>query len=344
MKKAYKLDFQKIRRKTQIKDFMCFELYLKNIFNDLAKREFNEKEQKGIDKISFIDYMNIPFIVGEKLFTSFDKTKKGFLTQSEFVNGIINLYVGDLEDTQRMVFNMLDFDSDGIIIPEDSRLLISFIKNVNMPQNFLKQKFKERNNLTDEENLAELNEMINNFFNKKSQMNFDEYKYNIENMNSDVFFVFIYFLYNNKPFNDSSIKVLRLVNKPSNLTSSFSSSVVNTSSEDCTEGGAKQKVKSPSSALKSFIYDLVDIDLDEIEKECAEGDETEETGEYTNLLNEELIEIKIPQLNKKLDLGDLKDEKDIPSPSNKVTSYNRKIVSYSQEDVCKLTIKYFLLL
>ena len=296
MKKTYRLDFQKIRRKTQIKDIITFEMYLKNTFNDLAKRDYSENEGKGIDKISFVDYMNLPFIVGEKLFNIFDKKKNRFLNQSEFVNGIINLYVGSLEETQQIIFNLLDFDNDGKIIPEDSRLLISFIKNLaNIPIN--NERFKIRTTLTDEEDFNEINELINNFFSNKSILTFEEYKYNIENLNSDVFFLFMYFLYNNKPFSDSSIKILKLINNSTNLVSSFSSSVMTSSSEDCNDN--KSSVKTPSKVLKSLIFDLVDVDVDELEKDCVHSPEEKE------ILNN--LELKIPEVNLEINIPNVKE-------------------------------------
>ena len=57
--------------------------------------------------------MNLPFIVGEKLFNVIDKNRNGFLSQTEFISGIINLYVGGLEETQKVIFSMLDFDWSG---------------------------------------------------------------------------------------------------------------------------------------------------------------------------------------------------------------------------------------
>jgi len=331
MKKGYKLDFQKIRRKTQIKDFISFELYLKNIFSDIAKPEWKEKEQKGINKLSFIEYMNIPFIVGEKLFKALDKSKKGFLTKNEFVNGIISLYVGDLEETQKMIFSILDFDSDGIIIPQDSRLLISFIKNLSgAPSTVIKQKLQKRNTISDEENLNEINELINNFFNNKPQMSFEEYKYNIENVNSDVFFVFIYFLYDTKPFSESAIKILKLQNSISNnMTSSFSSSM-NSSSEDCIADSSKFQVKSPSKVFKRFISDLVDVDVDEIERECGRE---ENIQEYSTLPNKKLIEIEIPEFNSKLKITEKKSEKDFPSKANTSERINNILFDSSKRNI-----------
>jgi len=313
MMKTYQLDFQKIRRKTQIKDISSFEIYLKNVFSDLAKRDWLNKEGKGIEKITFIEYMNLPFIVGEKLFHVIEKNKNGNLSQNEFVSGIINLYVGGLEETQRIIFNMLDFDLDGKIIQEDSRLIISFIKNLaNPPEKVMK--LKPRTTLDDEENLEEINLIIKNFFNNKNSLSFEEYKYNIENINSDVFFLFICFLYNNKPFNDSSIKILKLLNKNSHLMSSVSSSnFISCYSDDCTYD-SKFKIKSPSNVFKSFIWDLVDIDLDEIQRDCAnnslEEDNNIDEGINNNLIREGTKKINLPSFKPKINLFRLKGNKD----------------------------------
>ena len=334
MKKTYQLDFQKIRRKTQIKDILSFEIYLKNIFGDLAKRDFSEKEGKTIEKITFIAYMNLPFIVGEKIFNVFNKTKTGHLTQTEFVTGIINLYGGGLEETQKMIFNILDFDSDKKIIPEDSRLLILFIKNLSNPPNNI-MKIKTRSTITDEENLDEINLIIKNFFDNKLFLTYEEYKHNIETINSDVFFLFIYFLYNNKPFNDSSIKILKLLTKSNQLLSSVSSNVLTTSSDDCGGNETKSRIRSPSRLFKSFISELVDMDLDEIQRECGEDTPEEEiTEENYNLINENFYNISVPELNTKINLYKLKTFKDYLL----YDTSNRKIVG---SNVIKNTFENF---
>lgn len=271
MKKNYQLDFQKIRRKTQIKDINSFNIYLKNIFSDLSRRDQSQKI-KGIDKIAFIKYMNIPFIVGEKLFKVLDTNKNGTLENDEFIKGITNLYVGRLEDTQKIIFNLLDFDSDGVIIPEDSRLLIIFIKNLaNVPKGVVKQNVGKTNTLTDEENLQEINKLVKNFFNNKKKMNFEEYKNNIENFNSDVFFIFICFFYNNRPFTENSIKILRLLEKNSHNFSSANSISSQVSEDDLSINNSKSRIRRPSKIFNSFMSDMVsNLDLDEIDRECVD--------------------------------------------------------------------------
>jgi len=329
MKKKYQLSFQKIRRKIQIKDIKYFEIYLKNIFSDLAKRDLDNKEKKGIEKITFVNYMNLPFIVGEKLLNVIDKNQNGFLSETEFISGIINLYVGSLEETQKTIFKMLDFDLDGKIIPEDSRLLIFFIKNLaKPPENVLKVKPCEA--LTEEENLEEINLIIKNFFNNKSEMSFEEYKYNIENVNSDVYFLFICFLYNNKPFNDNSIKILKLLNNNTNLVSSASSNYISCSSDACIDD-AKYKIRRPSQAFKSFISDLVDLDLDEIQRDCAENSGSDshddiDEGVDNNLLNEGYESVSLPMLKPIINLNQLKAYKDYLID----TEFNKRVMPTSR--------------
>lgn len=206
---SYQLDFEKLRKKTQINDIPSLELYLINIFNDLSRRDNNERDEKSIEKITFIEYMKVPYIVGEKLFNVFDTNKNGFLNQTEFVSGIINLYSGSLDETEKVIFDLLDFDFDGNIIPEDSRLLISFIKNLANPPKGILNKLRPRNTLSDEEDFDEINMLINNFFGENKILNFEGFRNQIENYNSDVFFLFICFLYNSKPYFEGSIKVLK---------------------------------------------------------------------------------------------------------------------------------------
>ena len=172
----YNLDFQKIRKKTQVDDIQSLEFYLNNIFNDLNSREDNSREEKSIERITFIEYMNIPFIVGEKLFKIFNTSKNGLLNKKEFTSGIINLYSGSLEETEKMIFNLLDFDLDGIIIPEDARLLISFIKNlaISSKDKIQLKKIKTYTTFSDEEEFKTIDNFVNSFFIGKQNLNYEE--------------------------------------------------------------------------------------------------------------------------------------------------------------------------
>lgn len=337
---SYQLDFQQIRKKTQNTDFQSLELYLINIFNDLSRREFSEipRKEKCIEKITFIEYMNIPYIVGEKLFNVFDTNKNGFLNQVEFVSGIINLYSGGLEETQKVIFDLLDFDFDGKIIPEDSRLLISFIKNLANAPNGILKKIKPRNTLTDDEDLEEINIIIRNFFGEHIVMNFKEFKNQIEKENSDVFFLFICFLYNNKPYHDSSIRVLKQSNKNSTNLNTSRNSIVNNSFDNSFKAEIKARIRSPSRIFKSFITELVDVDLDEMEKSAIEDNLVDENDksdfeDYNNLISEDCDVKAIPNIKIKIELHKYKNEKDyIRSNTNNKKKFGSTLIRNSYKN------------
>lgn len=173
-------------------------------------------------------------------------------------------------------------------------------------------KVQPKTTLSDEDNLEEINLIINNFFNNKRVMTFEEYKYNIENLNSDVFFLFICFLNNNKPFKDSSVKILKLLNRNPHLVSSASSNFASCSEDNCLTN-SKQKIKRPSREFKKFVSDLVDLDLEEIQRDCAENsDESNKAEDNFNnhLTNEGVRYFNLPNLKPKINLYRLKGNKD----------------------------------
>jgi len=128
-------------------------------------------------------------------------------------------------------------------------------------------------------------------------MSFEEYKHNIEKKNSDVFFVFIYYLYTNKPFNESSIKTLKLLNNGGG-NSSFCSSVSNSSVSDCGDVDGASIISSGSNTFRSFIQDIVDVDIDEIERDCGteiQNNEINDNENNDNLNDEEKLMRKLTE-------------------------------------------------
>ena len=80
------LDLTKIRKGLQIEDEELLNKYLKEIWSDLSKRSIKENS-KGINKITFNKYYDLPGIISERLFAVFDKDKDGVLS-----NRICNWY------------------------------------------------------------------------------------------------------------------------------------------------------------------------------------------------------------------------------------------------------------
>lgn len=59
-----------------------FRSYLKQVWKDLIGR--NDKSAKGIDKMTFAKYYELPGIITERLFSVFDIHQNGSLSRDDF--------------------------------------------------------------------------------------------------------------------------------------------------------------------------------------------------------------------------------------------------------------------
>ena len=103
------ISFENIRKLIEIEDSNLFLFYLKQVANDLSNRSANGKN-KYINKLNFFEYMKIPFFVSSKLYNSFITNKEeDELSEDEFVNGLFKLYLGNFQETAKIIFNLLDY-------------------------------------------------------------------------------------------------------------------------------------------------------------------------------------------------------------------------------------------
>lgn len=62
--------------------------------------------ERKIDKVTFIQYCQLPGIINDRLFNIFDTHKDGFITESAFINNFISVFMSDLDTKLRLTFNM----------------------------------------------------------------------------------------------------------------------------------------------------------------------------------------------------------------------------------------------
>ncbi len=82
---------------------------------------------KGINRITFAKYFELPGIINDRLFAVFDKNKNDHLDSSEFINGMLMLYTEGFVQLTKFIFDFYDFDKDGKISKEDVRVVLSYI-------------------------------------------------------------------------------------------------------------------------------------------------------------------------------------------------------------------------
>lgn len=118
----YHLLFTEPYQSDEFRNKVCVP-YFKDIFKDLQERSDNKS--KGINKISIINYCQLPGLIAERLFFIMDRDKNNYLSQDEFLSGFLCFYCSDFDEKIKLIFEIYDFDNDGLINQNDIITIIS---------------------------------------------------------------------------------------------------------------------------------------------------------------------------------------------------------------------------
>ena len=215
MQKRDKINLNEIIGYYVVNNISAFKSYLKQLWNDLSKREGNLKN--GIDRISFGKYYDLPGLISERLFSVFDSKNKGYLTLGDFTNSMIILFSGDYSQLLNFIFDFYDFDKDQKITKEDIRIVLSYVPLYKKIKHYEGLKF-EKDNFEDRlASQKELHEKLDDLFKLKTIINFEEFKFIVQNINSDIFLYILVFLMERRPFSNETIKNLDNIKKNNNI-------------------------------------------------------------------------------------------------------------------------------
>ena len=180
-----KVDLEKLIQKFRPTNPDALEVYLEDVWKDLSERD--PKKSIGITKQLFLNYYNLPLIIGERLFKVLDTNNHSSLSEEDFVSGLLNLFLG------------------GKISKKDVKIVFNYIP---LKPNEIYQRYKikyEGDNINDrKESMNEINKVLDKIF-EEDTIDEDYFKYSIENINSDLFIFLLVFLYEKRPFNDDTI-------------------------------------------------------------------------------------------------------------------------------------------
>jgi Ca2+-binding EF-hand superfamily protein len=104
--------------------------YFKDLYKDLStiKSVPTSSGAALLDKNAFIEFINCPGIVSDRLFTLASQgNKEERIEQSNFVKLMLEIYSSDIDGKMNLVFKVFDFDGDGKITAEDVRIILSYI-------------------------------------------------------------------------------------------------------------------------------------------------------------------------------------------------------------------------
>jgi len=211
--------FELIQDSLGLKDPTIFKKYLTEEFNDLAN-SVNNQNKKFITRMAFYDYIKLPIFIAEKVFKSFTKLSTQGLCEEEFVDNLFKLYMGSFEETISIIFNILDFDRDGIIKKEDVKIFLSYLPINDDEEEGLGVKPKDEKNKTDlvtkifgtqMKSLEEIDDILNKAFKKyEDKMNLNQFTEIITGNNSEIFLQILCFLYEQMPFSAENVEAMKI--------------------------------------------------------------------------------------------------------------------------------------
>ena len=212
--KIEKINLNDITENYEVKNVDAFTQYLKQVWKDLKTRSEDESS-KGIDKVTFQKYYDVPGLISERLFSVFDTENKGYLSLIDFTENMISLFSSDLDKLLKFILDFYDFDKDGKISKEDVRIVLSYIpvykKGKNKNNSGLKFDTDDFNDRIKSQ--KELHEKLDIIFEGKEFMDLNEFTDVIKNKNSDIFLFILVFLYEHRPFSAETIKNLENIKK-----------------------------------------------------------------------------------------------------------------------------------
>ena len=327
-----KINFESIVGSYRVPSLNSFANYLAQIWRDLAKRS-NEKK-KGINKLTFAKYYELPGLINERLFKVFDRDNNGYLDGKEFINGMIILFTESFNTLTKFIFTFYDFDQDGLITREDVRVVLSYVPLHS--KNYSSKQLKyEKNDYSDRvESQNELFNILNVAFGNKENLNEEEFVDVIDNVSSDILILILVYIMDKRPFNNETIKLFESITKTPE-SESISANIID---RPIASPSLQSKFKSPAllkvknTILQNKISSKNFLDLYSGKPKIN-----------NNVLNKEnkIVTLKIPKNEIKLNLGKIDsaredDESKILFPTRKKKISNLNPNSNNEHNLLKL--------
>lgn len=166
--------------------------YFKDIYRDLASR--SDKKSAGINKVTIIDYCQLPGILAERFFSLLDDNTDEYIDLKEFVYVMFKIYYSTFEEQVKLVFDIYDFDKDGYITKEDVRIILSYIpvlRDENTEEREKEGTFSQSGGGYDEFSTRiqiqeEISELLDIVFKDKEKIDLKDFQQINENINSDM--------------------------------------------------------------------------------------------------------------------------------------------------------------
>ena len=208
--KDMKLNFTEFIKLYQIdiKNEKYFKEYLSEISEELISISH---KKKGISKYIFIKYFNLPGLICRRLFAVFNNNinEEEFLIEENFIQNMLNLYIGNIDYLFEFIFKLFDFNNDGNISYEEVSLILSYIPIRHNNYDSKKFKFEQDKFIDRIQTQEEISLALKLIFEAKSFISYNEFVDIIKNKTSDIFIFLLVFILERKPFTKEIIDLYK---------------------------------------------------------------------------------------------------------------------------------------
>ena len=92
-------------------DKHALTLFLNELYKDLIRRSGIESKEATLSQLAFLESLNLPMIIAERMFYSFTNNRYAVdITREQYVQGFIDLYSDDIDTRMNIICKIFDFD------------------------------------------------------------------------------------------------------------------------------------------------------------------------------------------------------------------------------------------
>ena len=185
-----------------------FKEYLQEISKELISRSH---KKKGISQYIFAKYFELPGLISRRLFIVFNNNnnEEEFLSADNFINNMLDLFVGGFNQLSNIIFNLFDFKNDGQITSDEISIILSYIPISHKNYDNKKFKFEQDEFIDRIQSQEEIALSLDILFANKKSITYNEFVDIIKNKNSDIFIFLLIFILERKPFSKEIIEIYK---------------------------------------------------------------------------------------------------------------------------------------
>ena len=177
-------------------DKQALTLFLNELYKDLIRRSGIESKEATLSLLAFLESVNLPMIIAERLFYSFTSNRYAVdITRDQFVQGFIDLYSDDIDTRMNIICKIFDFDLNGIVNVDDVTLIFA--------------QFYVLDERSDMSTFSEIKEIIHKDLTPRKKMTISSFKEIMNNYNPDALYLICFYLNIYCPFTDEQVSYFK---------------------------------------------------------------------------------------------------------------------------------------